>query len=317
MANTRNKATHYDVFSYWFICHLRGLIFAFAELMRAPVANLMTVIVIAIAITLPCGLYLILQNFETLSYNWNDTPTISLYLKNNLSPQQRNHLQLQLSQNPVISKVNYISAQEGLKEFSQVSQLGQLISTLDHNPLPDVLVITPKKNQRTPQALQQLLNSLKSLPQVTAGKLDLIWVQRLSYIITLSKRSVAALAVIFALGVIFIVGNTIRLHMESHLHEVSVLKLIGATNAFIRRPLLYRGILYGVFGGALAWLFIIVFLYWLAPAATALAKTYHHNLLIKGMNLRSGLKIIGLSLILGLAGAWLALIKHLNYQDEV
>ena len=161
-------------------------------------------------------------------------------------------MQANLSKNKNIASVVYISPEEGLKQFAQTDALREAIATLDKNPLPGVMVITPIDNQ-TPDQLNTLFTNLKEIPLVDIGQLDLTWLRRLYDIIIIGKRLAYLLSIIFGLGVTLIIGNTIRLIMQSKRDEINVMKLVGATKSFIRRPLLYRGTLYGILGGIISW----------------------------------------------------------------
>lgn len=315
MAKSEAKKT-YSIITQYFINHIRSFIFALGDLFQAPLANLMTILVIGIALALPCGLFILLQSFNALSQDLGASPTITLYLKKNITASQQTNIQKQLHTNQNIKKIKYISPEQGLREFAEVNHFGALTSTLNTNPLPGVFVIIPNDNQRSPKAMQQLANALTQLPGVANSELDLLWVKRLFYLINLGRRGVWALAIIFGIGVIVIVGNTIRLSMQDHLHEINVLKLIGATNAFIRRPLLYRGMLYGLFGGIISWLIISISLLWLKDPANSLSATYQLHLSLSSLSLISGLKILILAVTLGFIGAWLALVRHANYQQD-
>lgn len=313
---TKTETKPYGPLSHWLLCHIRALLFGLGEMVRTPFATLLTLIVIGIAMSFPAGLYILLQNFQGLNDHWNGSPSISLYLKQNTSPDQIAQLTQQLQNNTNIQHVQYISPKQGLTEFSKLTQFGNILSQLTNNPLPPVIVVTPAKQFNTPTDLNNLLTSLKQIPQVDVGQLDMAWVKRLYYIVTLSKRIVYAMAILFSIGVILIVGNTIRLTTQTHQQEMNVLKLIGATHAFIRRPMLYRGLIYGLLGGLIAWSLVSVMLEYLQAPAAALAKTYNSILLLQGLGIQTGLSILLSCSLLGLIGSWLATNRHLNAPES-
>jgi cell division transport system permease protein len=295
---------------------VRALTYGLGELIHAPLASLMTIAVIGVAMALPMGFYLLLQNAQTLSQSWRGNPTITLYLKQNMADTEIKPVLSQLTHRTDIKQVQYISPDEGLAEFKRESQFGDILNTLSANPLPPVLVITPTAEASSPKALQHLLSTLKTMTAVDMATLDMAWVKRLYYILTLGKRITYTIAGLFGFGVILIIGNTIRLTMQAHRQEMTILKLVGATTAFIRRPLLYRGFLYGFFGGCLAWVLVSLMLWWLAAPAEHLAASYGNHFMINGLNIKTGLEIIVISALLGLLGAW-AVVRHHLLAPEV
>jgi cell division transport system permease protein len=150
------------------------------------------------------------------------------------------------------------------------------------------------------------------LPQIDQAVLDLEWVQRLYSMMALGKRLVIALAALLALGVLLVVGNTIRLAIESRRDEIVIVKLVGGTNAFVRRPFLYTGLWYGLGGGILAWLIIGFGLFWLSSPVAELAGLYRSQFELQGLGIGDSLMMWLCGGLLGLAGAWLAVSRHLG-----
>lgn len=313
------KSTHdqFNPILGWIINHIRACVFGFGEVIRAPLASIMTIAVIGVAISLPAGLYLLLQNFQALSKPWNDTPSISLYLKQGTATAQINQIVADLKQRHDIKTVKYISPQQGLNEFKKTTAFGDLADTLKNNPLPAVIVVTPTKAHQTPTDMESLFVNLKAMPSVDFTQLDMAWVKRLYYLLTIGKRVIYTSAILFGIGVILIVGNTIRLTTQTHREEIAILKLVGATNAFIRRPLLYRGFMYGLLGGYLAWLLVSLILWWLANPAVHLVTTYGAMFTMQGLNAITGLTIALISATLGFLGSWLASQLHLRAPENL
>lgn len=312
-----SKHSKLSPLSYWLLSHLRAFLSGLGELVRTPLASVLTLGVIGISMALPLGFYVLLQNFQGFNHSWNGNASISLYLKSSITPDQANALLSQLNNNPTINDAKLVSPEQGLQEFKKLTQFGDALAELDKNPLPTVIVLTPKKAYQTPDALKTLLSQMKNQPQVDTGQLDMAWVKRLYYLITLAKRIAYAMAVIFGIGVILITGNTIRLTTQRHQQEMTVLRLIGATPAFIRRPLLYRGLFYGCFGGLIAWVLVSAMLFWLEKPALALAGTYDNTLFFKGLPLTSGLAMLGICALLGTIGSWIAVQRHLRATEEI
>lgn len=315
--STKSNHHQFNPIISWFLNHLRACVFGFGEVIRAPLASIMTVAVIGIAMSLPAGFYLLLQNFQSISKAWNDTPSISLYLKQGIASVQINQLLADLKNRHDIKTVTYISPEQGLNEFKKTTEFGDVADTLKNNPLPGVIVVTPIQHKQRPADMQSLFTNLKTLPTVDFAQLDIAWVKRLYYLITIGKRVIYTIAILFGIGVILIVGNTIRLTTQNHRQEIMILKLVGAKNAFIRRPLLYRGLMYGLFGGCLAWLFVSLSLWWLSSPTTHLAQTYGTVFVIKGLSPLTGASILLISAILGFLGSWLPIRRHLTAPENL
>lgn len=307
----------YGAITFRLISHARAFLFSIGQLIRTPFSSLMTLAVIGVAMALPAGLFILLQNFQDLGTSWNGTPTISLYLKNDIPVQEVPVIEKQLTDMPEIAKVKYISPQKGLQEFEKVTQLGKTLAQLKTNPLPGVFVVYPQSDFQTPSDLENLLNELKQLPAVGVGQLDLSWIKRLYYILEIGKRVIYTMALLFGFGVLLIVGNTIRLALQNHRNEIAVLRLIGAKPSFIRRPLLYRGFLSGFLGGIIAWLLVELMLSWLEAPATALAMTYGNDLQLRGLNFIAGFNIVATCALLGWLGSLFAVNMQLRAPEEV
>lgn len=299
----------------YFTNHVRACLNGFNELANAPMATTMTLIVIAIAIALPVLLYLLLQNIQGLSHHWQQQ-TISLYLKNSISQPDLMQLKNQLQNNPEITSVDYVSPEQGLIEFSKLAHMNNSLRELPDNPLPPVLVIHPTERGQSPDHIQPLFNSVKNLPNVEQAQLDMAWVKRLYYLLTIGQRFMITLVILFGLGVILIVGNTIRLTTHHYRQEMLVLRLIGASSAFIRRPLLYRGWLYGLLGGSLAILFVSLILWWLSNPSELLAQTYHSTWVLNELPNHTAAIILGIASLLGWLGSWIAVERYLHTPER-
>lgn len=309
---SRRNPAQLDRLTQWYTDHLHALLSGVHELLRKPLASFMTLMVIGVAVALPFGLYVLLQNLQGISQHWDNQASISLYLKKGTPDFQITGLLDRLRKNPDIKSAKYISPRQGLHDFQTITQFGDILTELKQNPLPGVIVVVPTESYQSPDNLKTLLNQFQKSSLVNAGQMDFAWVKRLYFIIIIGKRVIYSLTLLFGLGVLLVIGNTIRLTIEHHHEEMMILKLIGATDAFIRRPLLYRGLLYGLFGGLLAWVLVIITLSWLQPPAQALASSYNQNLLLQGLPILSGLVVIAFSAVLGIIGAWFAVYRQLR-----
>jgi cell division transport system permease protein len=292
--------------------HLQAILSGCGRLTKTPLATLMTVFVIGIALALPTALFVLLQNAKMLSQNWNDSSQISIYLKMNLSQNQIQNLLQRLQQQTNITSIKYISPEQGLTEFQKQIGLENVLSTLKNNPLPGVILIQPSDSLDTQEGLTQLLQTLHQQPEVDTVQLDMQWIKRLHAIVELGKQLTYAIGILLATGVLFIIGNIINLSLQKYRREIELLKIIGATDSFIRRPFLYTGMLYGFLGSFIAWLLVTCLLLGLQTPVHRLAELYSSHFQLHNLGLSNGMKLIITGIILGSIGAWLAIGKHLR-----
>lgn len=292
--------------------HMQVFFYSLGVLSRSPFATLMTTAVIGIALALPSGLHVVLQNAQQLSGGWDGAAQISLFLKRSVPNEEANRLARQLQKLPEVASVNYISRSEALQEFQRLSGFGDALEALKENPLPSVLVIHPTANASTPAATEKLLQRLQAYPPVDVAQLDMQWVKRLYVIMELVRRGVVVLAALLALAVLLVVGNTIRLAIQNRRDEIVVMKLIGGTDGFIRRPFLYTGFWYGLFGGVIAWLLVSLSLSILSDPVERLTGLYQSQFELSGLDFTTTGILLGTSILLGLAGSWLAVGRHLR-----
>ena len=295
----------------WALRHAQVFFESLGRLSRTPFSTLMTAAVIGIALALPAGLHVILKNLQQLGGGLESAARISLFLKKDTSEAAARRMVRELSALPEVARVRYISRDEALAEFKRLSGFGAALDALAENPLPAVIVVTPALRQ-APEAAARLLAKCKAYPAVDLAQLDQQWIQRLYALMDIAARGVQVLAVLLALGVVLVVGNTIRLAIQNRRDEIVIIKLIGGTDAFIRRPFLYAGFWYGLMGGAAAWLFIALALGALAGPVDQLAALYHSGFSLQGLGAEGAAVLMGLSVALGLAGSWLAVGRHLR-----
>ncbi len=276
------------------------------------VSSLMTWLVIGIALALPTGLFVGLNNLESVSRGWDGAAQISLFINKGVAEQDSRALAEELRQREDIAEIEYISRSRALEEFQALSGYGEVLDALDSNPLPAVIVVRPVERDRAAEITERLYRELGDLAQVDQATLDLEWVQRLYSIMELGRRMTIALALLLSLGVLLVIGNTIRLAIESRREEIVIVKLVGATNAFVRRPFLYTGLWYGLGGGLVAWVIITLGLLWLSGPVAELAGLYQSQYRLQGMGLGTSLGVLCGGGLLGLGGAWLAVSRHLG-----
>ncbi|MFW2371557.1 MAG: permease-like cell division protein FtsX [Gammaproteobacteria bacterium] len=296
----------------WMIHHLRTLIGSLGFLSRNGLSSFMTMAVIAIALALPTGMYVALNNISSISIGWDNSAQISLFLKLNVKERRARSLANKLKLYDSIDRIRFIHKDDAMKEFQRVSGFGDALEALGKNPLPHVIIVQPQVDPKRPDKIQHLLKELEGMAEVDLAQLDLQWVKRLFSMIEIATKLIWLLAGLLGLAVLLVVGNTIRLDIQNRREEIEVTKLIGATNAFIRRPFLYTGFWYGLTGGLLAWLLITLSISLLDNSVSQLAKLYDSGFNLNGLPANDALLLIGFSCMLGLLGSWLAVTRHLH-----
>lgn len=301
------------LFSSYFLRHIQVFFYSLGQLSRTPVSTLMTCMVIGIALALPTGLHTLLKNAQQLSGGWESTAQISVFLNKNIHASQAQKLKSDIQNWPDVISVHYISREQALKEFQELSGFGDALKALNTNPLPSVFIVKPKLSSTSDeQATQRLLNKLRNLKQTDKAQLDMQWVRRLYAIMNIVERGVLILGFLLALAVLLVVGNTIRLAIQNRYKEIVVMKLIGGTDAFIRRPFLYTGFWYGLFGGIIAWLLVSFALLSISQPLEKLTMLYQNRFELANISFLTVLTLLGISIFLGLVGSWFAVGRHLR-----
>ena len=297
--------------SYW-AHHRSSLIDSFKRLMSTPIQSLMTALVVAIALALPATLLIVLSNLAQLGHSWDAKPKISVFTHVRARQEAIEQLIDTIEAYPEVEEVVFLSAQEALADFQKFSGFGEALSSLDDNPLPATIIVSPKKVAMVPAQLEIVGKRIQAEAIVEEVSLDMDWVRRLQELIILGERIVMALASLLGLGVLLAIGNTIRLAIENRREEILVTKLVGATNSFVRRPFLYTGGWYGFWGGLLACFIVLLGISTIEPTVLELATLYKSAFTLQGLDGLMALKLITVSTILGWMGAWLAVGRHLT-----
>lgn len=298
--------------SAYVLQHLQVFLYSLGQMSRSPWSTFMTAAVIGIALALPAALHVALQNAKDIGAAWDSGTQVSLFLRPEVSDQQAAQLAERVRSWSGIGAVDIITHAEALAEFRQLSGFGAALNILDENPLPAVLVIRPQGNQFEVGFTEELIARLRALPEVEIAEFDMQWLKRLYAIMALAQRGVLILGALLGLAVLLIVGNTIRLMIHSRRDEIEIMKLIGATDAFVRRPFLYSGLWYGLLGAIIAWLMVNVSLWLLHEPVRQLAVLYHNtHFELAGLNTQTTLALLGIGIVLGLMGSLFAVKRHL------
>lgn len=286
---------------------------ALKKMIIEPTQTLMTVLVIAIALALPSAMLLGLQNVQQLGGGIETSAQLTVYLDKQAGSPEIKNLQQQISALMGVAEINYISSDQALTEFEQLSGFGQALRYLDDNPLPAVFIVRPDRySLPTMDQIKQLVTALQSFDYVSEVQVDMLWLERLSAMTDIGKKLVLAIGLALVSGVILVIGNTVRLSIQNRKEEIIVMKLIGATDAYVRRPFLYSGFLLGVFGGLMAALLLLISSLWVGQSVSALIGLYSRDYRLIGFDFFSVLNLCLAGSMIGLCGAWIAVMQHLR-----
>ena len=295
----------------WFGRHLSTAGAALGRLARQPFASFMIVLVIAVTLALPAALNLVVKNAMAVSRGWDNALDFSVFLKQDRSLAQAQALAKLIEERADVESVQLISAEEALAEFKAESGFGEALDQLRENPLPHTLVVRPGA-QNTGASIGLLREELENLPETDLVQVDTEWVQRFHAILDILRQAILIGSVLLGAAIVVIIGNTIRLDIQNRREEIEVTKLIGASNGFVRRPFLWSGMWYGLFGALLAIGLVLYGLILLEAPIARLAGLYRSQLDVQGFSLREIGTIVGIGVGLGLVGSWIAVARHLR-----
>jgi cell division transport system permease protein len=296
----------------YFARHAQTLVGSLGRIVHQPFATLMTMGVVAVALALPLLLDLFLMNVRTATDNWNDAYDLSVYFSKDAAPGRAAAAGRQLRQRTDVAAVRVISAEQALTEFRANSGFGKALDALSDNPLPETLVVTPSLAASTPEGTDLLQRTIAGMADVQMVQLDTEWVKRLHAMLDLLRRVLALTVAILGAGVMLIVGNTIRLDILNRRAEIEVMKLVGASDGFARRPFLYSGIWYGLGGGVIALILVAVAVTLLSKPVDTLAKLYGSPFRLQGLGLATEAAVLALAVALAWVGSWLAATRHIR-----
>lgn len=279
---------------------------------RTPIASLMTWAVMGVALALPVALLLLLTSLQGVSAGWESSARVTAYMKLSASLDQTQELAREIRADSRVTELELVDRDQALREFRASSGLADALDYLEENPLPHTLLITPEENARSAEGVAGLVTYIEGMESVERVQIDLGWLQRLNAMTDLLARAVWALAILLAVAVVLVIGNTVRLSIESRRDEILVAKLVGGTDGFVRRPFLYTGAWFGFGGGVVAWILLQLSLWWLSGPVERLARLYHSDFSLDGLSIDGAFALIIVAMLLGWLGAWVAVKRHLD-----
>lgn len=300
------------VLSTWIERHVQTLVSSLGKLVRQPFATILTVGVIGLGLALPACLYLVVLNASAVTEGIGSTVQLSAYLKIPMTAEQAQKVLRSIEARDDVLDARLVTPEEGLRQFEDMSGFGDALKALGDNPLPYAITLRPAPLFDSPQAVESLADELRTLPEIEIVQVDTEWVRRLDAILDALRQVVLLAAGLLGLGVVAIVGNTIRLDIYGRRDEIEVIKLVGGSNAFVRRPFLYSGTWYGLGGGLLAWALVTAAVWLLAGPIERVASLYASAFRLHGLTQDGILALVAGGALLGWIGSWITASYHLR-----
>jgi cell division transport system permease protein len=301
-----NKPVSYSAFAAWRAQHRAALASSIVRLFKRPISSLLSLSVMAIALSLPLAFAWSLLQIEQLSSTVQKSRAITVFFSVDVGVDQAKTIAETFRSKPSVAAIQVKTPDQGLKDFQQSSELAKAVSMLGKNPLPTVMIIEPVGNE------SQLITELEALPNVDQVQHDVAWQQKLNAWLDFGKRLIALLAGVFALGSVLAVANNVRLDIATREQEIAVLQQLGASTAYIRRPFLYMGGVLGLLAGSLAFVFIFSAAFYVEPSLKALISSYGNSFQFIMLPIWVVPVILSGSIMLGVVGAWFAVGHHMR-----
>ena len=292
--------------------HLQALLGALGRLARTPLSTFLTLLVIALALALPASLRLFVTNAQAATGNFGNAIDLSVYFKTDVPLAKAQQLAAAARARADVAQVTLISADKGLEDFRSYSGFGEALAALKENPLPHVLHVRPRDAASSAAALETLRGYFTAWPEVELVQVDSQWVLRFNAILEVLRQLLLMAAALLGVGVLAVIGNTIRLEIAGRRAEIEVIKLVGGSNSFVRRPFLYTGLLYGLGGALLAWGIVALAITLLGESVANLARLYGSHFELRGASPREIGALLGAGAALGWLGAWISAARHLR-----
>jgi cell division transport system permease protein len=292
--------------------HLQALLGSLGRLARSPLSTVLTLLVIALALALPTSLRLFVTNAQLATGNFANAVDVSVYLKTDVPLAKAQQLAQAAGQRAEVAAVTVIAADKGLEDFRTYSGFGEALQALKENPLPHVLHVRPRAEDVSAAALESLRHYFSAWPEVELVQVDSEWVMRFNAILEVLRQLLLIAAALLGLGVLAVIGNTIRLEIQGRRAEIEVTKLVGGSNSYVRRPFLYTGVLYGVGGALLAWGIVAIAVAVLGDSVATLARLYGSRYVLRGPSRDDIGILLGAGAVLGWLGAWISAARHLR-----
>lgn len=293
----------------WLMQHGFVFFLTLKRLIATPVTSLLSVIVMGITLSLPTGVYVLMENLSAISGQTMSSPQMSLFLKLDIKKEDIESVKQRMEEDSQILSFQFISKDAALHQLQQSNGLADISANLVRNPLPDAFIVNALEN--TPGNLEKLRASMQSWPEIEHVQFDSAWAERLNALLKLGRFIVLMLTTLLSVAIIAIMFNTIRLQILTKRDEIEISKLIGATDSFIRRPFLYFGTIQGLAGGATAWLIMTLAIRAMNEELGTLALLYDFDLQLQQLSPSDSISLLLFSAWLGWLGARISVASHL------
>ena len=287
-----------------------------SDLVMRKWGTLLTIMVIAVSLTIPTVSYLLWKNLHLATTQFYPESELTVYLHQNLNEDEANLVVEKIRQQAGVESLNYISRQESLNEFKRWSGFGEQLDILDDNPLPAVVMIKTTKAFSESEKQQELRSDLNKIKGVQEVRLDNDWMEKLTALSWLTAHVAIFCAVLMAIAVFLVIGNSIRSDVYSQRAGIDVMKLLGATDHFILRPFLYTGMIYAVVGGFVAAVLSSFIVSYFTSAVKYVTDIFAVSFELNGLSIGEFIFLLVICLIMGYVGAWIAATRHIAVQDK-
>lgn len=284
-----------------------------SRLGRQTIATILNLIVMGVALSLPVGLYATVKNLSGLIRGSTPEAQLTLFLKVDATEADVASVGARLKGHAAVGRVQFVAKDKALEDLKRSTGMSSVVEDLGRNPLPDAYVVTGRPEGA--DALQALQTDATGWPGVETAQMDSVWAKQIEAALRAGRASVAILAIILGAALVAVTFNTIRLQILNRREEIEISKLIGATNAFIRRPFLYFGALQGLLGALVAWGLVSVAAHLLERELGVAVSLLSPESTLQRLDPREILALIGIATALGWLGAWISVTFHLRRLD--
>ena len=299
---------------HWTVQHRLESADAVKRLLHNRLSTLVTMLLLAVVLAVPTFMYSLQGNLKQLTPGTDFEPQLALYLSTELKAEELDRFSRSLLLRDDLLSVELISSDVGANEFKSHSELGELMTLLDENPLPAVVLAITR--DQDPATMKLLRESMAALPEVDVAELDVEWLERLEVIVGSFSSISFVLALLLSMTVLLVIANTIRTMISSRQEEIEVSLLIGATGAWVRRPFLYAGLLYGFFGALLSLLLVYFSLALVEAPLAELTELYIGRFDLQGPDLSLIMALLMGGTILGWIGAFIAVSRQMGQLHQ-
>jgi len=310
IAETPGRQPGRALFS-WLRMHGYSLLSSLGRISRRPVASAMTIAVLGIALSLPAALYVAIDNLQRATQDITSRGSIAVFLNTDANAESAERLRGVLAQNRQLQKAQTVSPQAALAEFRKLAGFGEALDALSGNPLPWVVNVDLADADLPLAEAEQLISHIKTLPDVDSVQFDRDWLIRLQAVTDAIQSGVDVVTLLFAVAVVLIIGNTIRMEVEARRAEIEVVKLVGGTDAFVGRPFLYAGMWYGLAAGGLSAGLLQAALLALQSPIARVAAAYASSFVLLSLDAQSTAWLVGGGACLGWLGAIITVKREL------